>query len=47
MAYGAAYNVEQAKSARLTFVIGADGRVQHIFKPADAVAHAVEILAVL
>ena len=47
MVYGAADNVEQAKAARLTLVIGADGRVQHIFKPADVAAHAAEILAVL
>lgn len=47
MAYGAAESPEQAKAGRLTFVIGVDGRLEHIFKPAEVAEHAAEVLAAL
>ena len=47
MAYGAATSADQAKAARRTFIIGADGRIDQIFEPQDVAGHAAQVLAAL
>ena len=45
MAYGAADNTQQEKAARLSVLVGPQGRVVKTYQPADAAAHAEEVLA--
>ena len=45
MAYGAADNAQQEKASRISVLVGPDGRIVKTYTPADAAAHADEVLA--
>ena len=45
MAYGAAEDTQQEKASRISVLIGPQGRVVKTYQPADAAAHADEVLA--
>ena len=45
MLYGAADDVQQEKAARISVLVGPDGKVVKTYTPADAAAHAEQVLA--
>ena len=45
MAYGAADDRQAQKASRVSVLVGADGKVVKTYTPADAAAHAAEVLA--
>ena len=45
IAYGAADNTEQEKPSRSSVLVGPDGKIVKTYTPADAAAHADEVLA--
>ena len=45
LAYGAAESADQAKAARVSVLIGRDGRVLRHYAPADPGTHADDVLA--
>ena len=45
MAYGAADDPQAQKASRVSVLVGADGKVVKTYTPADAAAHAAEVLA--
>lgn len=45
MAYGAADTAQQEKPSRISVLVGPDGKVLKTYTPADAAAHADDVLA--
>ena len=44
VAYGAAADAQQEKPSRVSVLVGPDGKVLKTYTPADAAAHADEVL---
>ncbi len=47
MAYGACVGPRDATARRISYVIGPDGTVTHVFPKVDARKHPAEVLAIL
>ena len=45
LAWGAATSADQEKAARISVLIGVDGRVEKVYPKPDPAAHAAEVLA--
>lgn len=45
MAYGAAEDAQQEKASRISVLVDPNGKVVKTYTPADAAAHADEVLA--
>jgi peroxiredoxin Q/BCP len=47
MAYGACDRNDSDAPRRISYVIGPDGRIEHVFPKVDTKAHPAEVLALL